>query len=192
MSFHKEYATMAPALFTIREATSADADAMAHVMIAAIRTAFLGIVPDQYLNWITPEESAANWQRDIRAAAIDGGDCFLVAEDPNGTVVGLIRAGPRDDDDPIYQGEVMALSVSPSHQHQGIGRALVRASVQFLASSGIHSLLVQVLSSNPNRPFYEQLGGKFLWDEPYDWDGFPMTMATYGWTDTAVITAAER
>ena len=62
------------------------------------------------------------YTRDLNAlhAAIDGSDFLVVAED-NGTLIGLARA-ISDDVSVVYIQDVL---VCPSHQGQGVGKALL-------------------------------------------------------------------
>jgi ribosomal protein S18 acetylase RimI-like enzyme len=170
----------------IREATPADAPALAEIVIESIQTAFRGLVPDQCLTWLTKEESAANWLRFMSADGRDEGEFLYVAEAQAGRVVGCALGRPHDDD-PRYRGELGVLGVLPAYQGQGIGRRLVACVAERLAREGIHSLLVRVLMVNPHRGFYERLGGQLLREQPYVWNGVTLPEAVYGWTDTAVL-----
>ena len=63
----------------IRQAHINDAPAFARVLIYATQDAFRGRVPDPYLNWITPEDSATNWAKNLKAEqGLEVGD-FLSA-----------------------------------------------------------------------------------------------------------------
>jgi hypothetical protein len=61
-----------------------------------------------------------------------------------------------------------------------------------LARAGIDSLLVRVLTVNPNRPFYKRLGGRYLREEPYDWNGVMFAMEVSGWPDTTTLQRLSR
>ena len=171
---------------SIRDATLDDAPALADIVIDSIRTAFRGRVPDRCLEWLTREESAANWRRSLGPGGHEEGRFLYVAETTDGQVVGCALGGPQPDE-PGYRGELYLLGVLPAHQHRGIGRRLVAAVAERLARAGIDSLLVRVLMVNPNRPFYERLGGRYLREEPYDWNGVMFAMGVYGWPDTTTL-----
>ena len=171
---------------SIRAATLADAPALADIVIDANEAAFRGRVPDQCLSWLTRAESATNWRRALGPGGLGEGQCLVVAETPTGQVVGCALGGPHGDE-PGYHGELSLLGVLPAYQRRGIGRRLVAAVAEHLAQGGVQSLLVRVLMVNPNRPFCERLGARYLRDEPYDWNGVPLAMAVYGWADTTAL-----
>jgi ribosomal protein S18 acetylase RimI-like enzyme len=155
-----------------------DAEVLAEVMIAALRGAFQGIVPDHILEW---PDSVTNWRRGFAEGFGDG--VFLdVALADDGMVVGYVMGGLSGD--AAYQGEVISLMVLPTYQGKGVGGMLVRHVAKRLAERGIHSLCVKVIRSNPNRIFYERLGGQYVSEHPYDWDGVLMPECLYGWKDT--------
>ena len=85
---------------------------------------------------------------------------FLVAERPNSAeVLGFLYAIPE----PLTEGtwNMLALGVSPSHQKNGIGRALVEAIGACLALRNARLLIVDTSSTEafaPARVFYKRLG----------------------------------
>src|SRR5687767_5185657 len=106
-------------MIRIRHAVAGDADALAHVMISANRHAFAGLVPEQCLHWITPQESADNWRRTINPGGMGEGECLLVAEhEPSAEVVGFALARVRrgDGGGGDARGELQVIAVSPAFQ----------------------------------------------------------------------------
>ncbi len=168
----------------LREVTPNDAEALAHILITAGESAFRGIVPDICLQF-TEAQSAANWKEFFREG-FSRGDFMLIAETEAGAAVAYAWGGTRADDS-LYPGELRQISVLPDYHRQGIGRLLVREVARRLSEQGIHSMLVEVLRDNPNRAFYERLGGVFVFERPYDWDGYITPMYAYGWTDTRAL-----
>jgi ribosomal protein S18 acetylase RimI-like enzyme len=166
----------------VREAVLADAEALARVNIDAMRSAFAGLVPRHLLEW---PDSVANWKKGLTEGL--GKDVFLdVVQAENGLVVGYVMGGPNQAN-PLYEGEVMVLNVLPDYQRQGIGALLVRHAAKRLAENGIHSLCVRTLRINPNRSFYERLGGVFVSEQPYDWDGVIFAEYLYAWENTSML-----
>lgn len=163
----------------VRGAMPEDAEAIARVMIGAMRSAFDGLVPERNLEW---PNSAADWKKTLTKGFEAGG--FLdVAQAENGLVVGYVMSGPTQNND-LYHGEIMHIHVLPGYQGQGIGSLLMRHAASRLAVQGIHSLCVKVMCVNPNRVFYERLGGEYVREQPYDWDGVIFSECMYGWIDT--------
>ncbi len=75
----------------------------------------------------------------------------------------------------------------PSYQGQGIGRHLVRSVAQRLTEMHLPSMRVRVLTVNPNRYFYERLGGQYIREQPYAWNGVMLTETIYGWPDITLL-----
>jgi ribosomal protein S18 acetylase RimI-like enzyme len=171
--------------YHIRDAVSDDALALADTVIEPMITTFRGRVPDRCLSWLTKAESIANWQRWFRSDRSDG-QFLLVAELLEGLVVGCALGGPQPDD-LQFHGELYLLGVLSTYQRHGIGRHLVGAVAARLLQQGIRSMRVGVLTANPNRYFYEQLGGHYIREQPHDWNGVLLTEAFYGWSDITCL-----
>ena len=165
----------------LRDAIPADADALAHILITANDHAFRGLVPDQCLEF-TEAESAVNWKRTL-TEGLDDGEFLIVAQATTGEVVGYAMGGQHDD--LVYRGELRVIGVQPDYQGRGVGRRLVCEVARRLADKqGIPSMRVSVLRINPNRVFYERLGGSYLSEHPYDWESVTFSECVYGWADT--------
>jgi GNAT superfamily N-acetyltransferase len=163
----------------IREAVADDAEAIAAVMINGMRSAFQGVVPDRCLQW---PDSAANWKKALMEG-FDAGDFLVVAQADDGKRIAYALGGFYLDD-PNYRGELKQLNVLPAYHRQGIGGLLLRHVAGRLAEDGIYSMCVKVMRANPYRVFYERLGGQYVSEHPYDWDGVMMSECLYGWQDT--------
>lgn len=190
----------------VREITPDDAEALAHIIVTATRSNFAGLVPDRCLSWLSEDEraicstqaltagadpvealtiadeakSAANWRQSLTEER--GSDEIRLAAEQDGLVVGFAMGDSCDD--PVYRGEITSCYVHPTHQGQGIGRCLLNELASRFAARGILSLRVGVLRINPMRAFYERLGGQYLYDRDYHWDGVLVAECVYGWKDT--------
>jgi len=171
--------------YHIRDAICGDTPALADAVIEPILTAFRGRVPDQCLTWLTKDESRANWQKWFQRDRHND-QFLLIAELASHRVVGCALAGASPAD-PQFHAELILLGVLPGCQGQGIGRQLVGAVAARLLQQGIRSMRVGVLSVNPYRHFYERLGGQYVCEQPYDWNGVMLTETIYGWTDITCL-----
>ena len=135
----------------IREATPADAAAVARVHVATWRAAYAGIVPAPALDALSVAAGASRWEGLI---ADDTTRTWVAVED--GEVVGLVAAGPARDADTPDAGEVYAAYVLPAAQRAGHGRALLDAAVDWLQTNRGFCVTLWVLTANvAGRAFYE-------------------------------------
>jgi len=175
----------------IRHARIDDCPALGRIIVNATQDAFRGRVPDQCLNWLTPEESAANWAKNFKTEqSLDVGDYLFVAETTSSRVVGLAMLSKITPEDGYklsilkeYAYELRSIQVDPEWQRQGIGQLLVSRVADELRQKKETHLLVRVLVDNPNSGFYEHLGAVRLGSRPYEWEGYPTEDVLYGWED---------
>ncbi len=166
----------------VREATRSDVSAMARVHVDTWRTAYRGIVPDEFLTNLSYEKRENGWHQILDNASKDGNFTY-VAESESGQIVGFANGGVERAGDPVYQGELRAIYVLQSYQQKGIGRELVRKVAQKLIQMEIHSMLVWVLADNPACRFYERLGGQKVYEKEIERGGVKLIEIAYGWTD---------
>ncbi len=174
----------------IRDGEPVDADACARVLVDTWRAAYAGIVPSEVLAQLSYAEHANSYRR----SGVDrtSGRFTLVAENDVGEVVGLTWAGPAWESEAVYTAEIRMLYVLPEHQHQGLGRALLRAAVQRLQEAAHAALLIWVFKDNrPARAFYEALGGEVIRKRTRELRQFPVQEVAYGWNDLRVIEARQ-
>ena len=170
-----------PPQFTIRQATSDDAAAIARVQVASWQDTYRGIVPQEFLDSI----GVGDWtERRFRELASPGtGACSHVAEVGN-EVVGWAYSGPNRDQDSIYAGELYAIYLLPEYQRRGIGLALTVSAAESLIESGINSMLLWALAENwPARRFYETIGGKHIREQQITIGNTLLLEVAYGWKE---------
>lgn len=166
----------------IREATAADAPAIARVHVESWRTTYRGIVPDAVLANLSVERREQQWARVLGNAA--GAEFVYVAEDEAGAVIGFASGGPEREHDPLYTGELHAIYLLAEAQGRGIGRELTRLVAERLAAAGHRAMLVWVLAENPACGFYAALGGTPVREKQIAMGGASLTEIAYGWEDT--------
>ena len=137
----------------IRRATTEDAAAIGAVHVAAWRSAYPGVLPDQFLAKLSVPRQAAFYERAIRL----GAGVHVAAE--QNRIVGFSTAR-RTRHNALGEGEVETLYVLDDFKEHGLGRGLLRASAEYLAGLGCGSAFAWVLRDNPSGFFYEHLGGK--------------------------------
>jgi len=145
--------------FRLREATAEDADALADVHTRT-RTAYYtaGGMPEDEL----ADPSAWRQRRDAWARVLAAPmRATLVAEDSDGTVVGLLTAGPphHDDLDASTHYELYQIGVLPHAWGRGVGGALHREFVALAAAAGCAEGVLECWASNAHaRGFYARNG----------------------------------
>jgi ribosomal protein S18 acetylase RimI-like enzyme len=156
-------------VISVRRARVADAVAIAAVHVAAWRSAYPGILPDDFLARLSVPRQAAHYDGTIRS-----GECVYVAvasglDVPTGSgarVVGFATAGRARagmasvNGRTLAEGEIETLYVLDDWRDRGIGRRLIRATAGHLAEAGCRSAFLWVLRENPSRWFYQRLGGR--------------------------------
>ena len=175
-------------MIAIRRARPSDADAIGLVHVAAWRSAYPGILPDAFLARLSPSRQSAHYQGAIRAGigvyvATASGLDLGPAGGPS-RIVGFVTGGlARASGAGLHlgEGEVETLYVHDDWRDRGLGRRLMRAAAAHLAGIGCRSAFVWVLRDNPNRWFYERLGGKVVAESIIHVGGASVVQTAYVW-----------
>ncbi len=166
----------------IRPARISDAEGIARVHVDSWRTAYPGIVPDDYLANMSYEQRSGVWESILSEA--DETNPNYVAVDDNGVVVGFAGGGPERSGDPDLDGELYVLHLLEDSQRRGAGRRLVTSVASDLARNGMVSMFVWVLEQNrPACHFYEALGGLPVRKQEISIGGVTLAEVGYGWPD---------
>jgi ribosomal protein S18 acetylase RimI-like enzyme len=170
----------------IRKALPSDAEAISYVHIRTWQNAYASIFPKKHLDELTDtfDARAYHWRENI--AAPEAIPVLVVAETPDGQVIGFAGAGKQTDPEHIFESELFVLYVLPEFQHRGVGRALFHAVVKELRHLGFSSMLLWTLANNQSaRRFYEKLGGILIGEKEFvRWEAqYPLV--GYGWPDIA-------
>lgn len=135
----------------IRRAVPADADGIGAVSVRAWQAAYRGIMPDDFLDALDPNERAGTWWD---ALAGSGPDRRVVVAVDGDRVVGFAAFGPARSD--ATTGELYALNVDPQTWGAGVGRRLLRTATTWLGDAGYAEAELFVAIGNERaRRFYE-------------------------------------
>jgi GNAT superfamily N-acetyltransferase len=155
-------------VIAVRRARPADALGIAAVHVAAWRSAYAGILEEDYLAELSELRLGAFYRRAILdrreghavfVATAGGGDQPADQSGPEPGIVGFASGG-RARRQGLAQGEVETLYLLDDFRERGVGRRLMRAMAAHLRVIGCNSALVWVLAGNPSRYFYSHLGGR--------------------------------
>ena len=141
--------------FSISVATAADAIRIAELHAMSWRSAYRGILPDDYLDGNVEPERRSHWQKTL--AGLSDGDLVLKAE-RDGEIAGFVS---------VYWNQVPGLDtyldnlhVKPGMRGSGLGRRLLAAALHRLIEAGAQSLCLTVFDANEGAiRFYQRLGG---------------------------------
>nr|WSX54185.1 GNAT family N-acetyltransferase [Streptomyces sp. NBC_00974] len=142
----------------VREMDGADIEAVSTIRVRGWQAAYVGMVPQTYLDAMTVEGDAGQRRQWFSQPGRTSRD--LVALGDRGPV-GWVCFGPcRSDLSALGRvGEVYALYVSPDLIGQGIGRRLLDEAHAQMKSQGFEASALWVLCDNQRaRRFYEQAG----------------------------------
>lgn len=128
----------------LRPAVPDDAMPVARVHVRAWQVAYRGLMPEEYLAGLRPEDRA---QRYDFTAGDPSGPRTLVAIEAD-TVLGFATTSAARDEDTIGQGELCALYVEPDCWGRGIGQALASAARGDLYRLGFRQAMLWVVAGN--------------------------------------------
>lgn len=166
--------------------------------VAAWRSAYPGILPDQYLAGLSVPRQAVHYEAAIRSglgvfvASATGTD---VPPGSGARVIGFTTAGRARGGDiggrRLAEGEVETLYVLDDFRERGAGRRLLRTAAAFLAETGCRSVFLWVLRDNPSRWFYARLGGTPAAEAMTRVGGQPVAQTAFVWDPIEKLLAAS-
>jgi ribosomal protein S18 acetylase RimI-like enzyme len=169
----------------IRRATRSDATEIGRVYVETWQSTYAGILPDTMLAHMSDVRQSAWWARALGEP--DEARGIFVADDADMGVVGFGSCGPvRDLPDGLAGterrvGEVYTLYVEPDFQNQGLGRRLLDAMFRQLRADGCDAVVLWMLANNPNRFFYEGMGGRIVGAQRERFAGASVGEIAYAW-----------
>jgi GNAT superfamily N-acetyltransferase len=151
MSRHDRPGAGPTADVSVRVGWADDAHGIAEVQVRAWRSDYAGVLPDEVLASLEPDQLAAAWQTSLNAPQ-DARNRVLVALERN-AVRGFAVTGPAADPDvdPIAVGEVSELTVDPDHTRRGHGSRLLQACADTLRADRFGTALVWLSTEDDAR-----------------------------------------
>ena len=139
----------------LRRAEPADALAVAGVHVRSWQVAYRGLLSDDYLDTLRPEDRAARYTFAERAP---DRPLTIVATDGQ-TICGFATTGPAHDAVLPRTGEVLALYVDPDRWGRGVGRALIEAARENLVEQAFDAASLWVLAGNERAERFYRIDG---------------------------------
>ena len=128
----------------LRPAQPPDALAIARVHVRSWQRGYRGILPDNYLNQLHPEDRAEKY--DLTNA--DPSHPHTIVAVSGNIMHGFATTAPSHEPDLPSHGELTALYVDPHSWGLGVGVALVTAARAHLVSLGLHQAYLFTLVDN--------------------------------------------
>ncbi len=169
-------------MIELRRAEPDDAVGMAAVHVGAWRSAYAGILPDDYLARLSLPRQAHGYLE-----GITGGRAAYVAVAEH-QVIGFVTADRSGAG--LADGEIHTLYVHDDWREQGVGRRLVQRAAARLARAGCRSVFVWVLRDNPSRWFYQRLGGRKAAESTVPVAGKTFAQTAYVWNPIELLLPA--
>jgi GNAT superfamily N-acetyltransferase len=157
----------------LREANRGDEAAVADIHVRAWQEAYRGLIPDEFLDALDPEDRARTYTFEADdpdapttlVAVQEGEDCGEI-------ILGFATFCRSRDADAPDHGEVVALYVDPDRYEGGVGRMLMAEARRRLWEAGFAEALLWILDGNDRAArFYEGEGwapdGDTRVEQPY-------------------------
>jgi len=141
---------------SVRRAKSSDAKGIAEVRVAAWRSAYRGLLPNDVLDRLSASDSERRWGERIAGLW----EHVFVAE-KDALIVGFAACGDTEDEDVDREkvGEIYVIYVHPDAWRQGLATALLRKAIRHLRQDGFEEVILWVLEGNPQAiGFYKAAG----------------------------------
>ena len=129
----------------LRQANTIDAYEIARIHVKAWQSAYLGMIPDSYLQSLDVDQRARNWEK-ILESSIEGNQTIVAEID--GVIVGFIGIGPSRESGELNLAEVFAIYVDPINQNLGVGSNLMKGEIQILKDHRFRGAMLWVLDQN--------------------------------------------
>lgn len=133
-----------------------DLNDVSRVYAQSWKTAYRGIVPQDYLDGIRDNRWAPYLKNDVQR--------LLVAAD-GAQIVGAATYNAARDETYAGWGEIISLYLLPAYYRRGLGTRLIHAAIDALHAAGYANVYLWVLEENTSaRRFYEKNGFHFCGD----------------------------
>lgn len=152
----------------IRDASPEDALAIAGVHVRSWQAAYRGLIDDDFLDRLRPEERAARYE--FGAERAEAPRTIVALEDRE--IIGFATTGPCRDEDAREAGELYALYVDPPRWRSGAGRLLLAEATERMRRENLREAVLWVLRGNERAEHFYELGGwrrdgAERWEQPY-------------------------
>ena len=147
----------------ISKASMEDSKNIAALIKAGWNSAYIGLIPDEYLENMNEEELAKRWEENIEKNQ----DIYVYKV--NHKLMGVIKFGKWENTSEEKIGEIMVLYVEPENKRNGIGKELFLFGTDKLKKKGFKKMIIWCLKGNiEGSNFYKKMNGKYIGDRDYE------------------------
>ena len=139
----------------LRPARPSDALAVARVHVCSWQAAYRGLLRDDYLDQLRPEDRAAHY--DFSHA--DPFKPYTIVAGDGDSILGFATTSPSRDSALPHHGELCALYVDPDRWDQKIGVSLIAAARAHLIERGHRRAFLWLLAGNRRADRFYQIDG---------------------------------
>lgn len=141
----------------IRQAKPLDNYAIANIIVSGWKTAYKGLINDEFLDNLSVDIKAENW-KNIILSQNENNHIYIYEE--NNEILGVIRFGKPDENYNNYNAEIHVLYVKPALKRKGIGTKLFNFAKKYFLEQNTNQMIIWCLNNNiPSIKFYEKMGG---------------------------------
>ena len=147
----------------IVKASIKDIKNIAALIKAGWNSAYIGLIPDEYLKNMNEEELVKRWKANIEKKQ----DIYVY--EINNKLMGVVKFGKTENLSEENMGEIMVLYVQPKSKRNGIGTYLFRFAQNKLKKKKYKKMIVWCLKGNiEGTNFYKKMGGKYIGDRDFE------------------------
>lgn len=166
--------------FIIRKAQNDDIPSIALINAQSWRTTYRGIIAQDFLETITPDQQLPRAKRLVESPDLD---CLVAKNKQTGKIAGFACFGKNREPKVDADSELQAIYLLEEYQGQGIGKLLFDHGIKELKAKFRQKMMVSVFEENKlARNFYERQGGKQIENDHVDLKGVRYVTSTYIWT----------
>ena len=140
---------------TIRKATPEDAYDYAVCKNKSWKSAYKGIVPEDFLNNLSDEE----YTERNKQLFISSGDEEFYCVEQNNKIIGILSICKSRDEDKQNAGEIMAIYLLEEYWDKGYGRKMMNFAMKRLYELGFNEIIIWSFEANERaNNFYKKFG----------------------------------
>jgi GNAT superfamily N-acetyltransferase len=140
----------------IRDATVADAAAVAGIHVRAWQSAYRGMIDQAVLDGLSVAKRTSDWGTRLRLTRSHSVIPLTLVVERDEELLGFCNVARLDAD---AEATIGALYLEPGHLRTGLGSTLLRSALDQLYTAGVDDVVLWVLEANDAaRAFYEQFG----------------------------------